>query len=338
VPDSFVDQLPKAELHVHLEGTLEPEMMLRLATRNAVELPWSSVDELRAAYSFTGLEHFLSLYFRGCQVLHRRADFYELTLAYLERAAAQGVARAEMFFGPQTFLDVGIAMADQLNGILAAIADARQHWSIDGALLISAQRHRSEADALELLELVQPWSSSIAGFGLGSAERGNPPAKFQNYFAACRAAGFPTTIHAGEDGPADYVRQALDLCQVDRIDHGVAAATDTDLVARLRDERVPLTMCPLSNRQLGVVDDLSQHPLRQLYDAGVLVTVNSDDPPYFGGYVNENYTAVQEHLGFGPDELAALAANSFTASFADDAAIAHSLAAVGRHAHSANMP
>jgi adenosine deaminase len=314
VPDTIQD-LAKAELHVHLEGTLEPDMLLNLARRNQVPVPWSSVDELRAAYRFTGLEHFLPLLFQGAAVLRTRPDFYDLTLAYLGRAARQNVVRAEVFFGAQTFLDLGIPIADQLEGVLAALADGRAEWGIDGALILTAQRHRTEAAALELFELVQPWAGSILGFGLGAAERGNPPAKFAAYYALARQRGFRTTIHAGEDGPASYVTEALDVCHPDRIDHGVAAAGDPDLVARLRDEGIPLTMCPLSNLSLRVVDRLEDHPLRRLLEAGVLVTVNSDDPPYFGGYINENYAAVRDHLGLDDDALATLARNSFTASF-----------------------
>jgi adenosine deaminase len=331
---SFLTGLPKAELHVHLEGTLEADLMFQLAERNDVPLPWPSQAQLRAAYSFSGLEDFLALYFQGCRVLRRRPDFYDLTWNYLRRSAAQGVIRAEMFFGPQSFLDVGVPIEEQLEGILEAIRDAEQAWGIEGALLISAHRHRSEADALELLNLVQPWAASITGFGLGSAERNNPPSKFVNYFAACRERGFATTIHAGEEGPAAYVREALDLCRVDRIDHGNAAITDPALVERLRDERIPLTMCPLSNLKLGVVSTLSQHPIGALMTAGVLVTLNSDDPSYFGGYLNENYAAVQADLGFKDDDLAALARNSFTASFSSPSDVARQIALVDRYVQS----
>ncbi len=212
----------------------------------------------------------------------------------------------------------------------AALADGRAEWGIDGALILTAQRHRTQAAALELFELVQPWAESIIGFGLGAAERGNPPAKFAGYYARARQRGFRTTIHAGEDGPAGYVREALDVCHPDRIDHGVAAAGDPDLVARLRDEGVPLTMCPLSNLSLRVVGRLADHPLRRLLEAGLLVTVNSDDPPYFGGYVNENFAAVRDHLGLDDHALATLARNSFTASFADPAEVARAAGRGGR--------
>jgi adenosine deaminase len=329
--DAFIAALPKAELHVHLEGTLEPDEMLRLAARNGVALPWRSEQEVRAAYAFTGLEHFLAVYFEGCRVLRRREDFYDLARGYLRRAAEQGVRRAEMFFGPQTFLDAGVPISDQLGGILDAVRDARSSWGIEGALLLGAQRHRTEAAALEMLDVVQPWKDSILGFGLGSAERGNPPSKFAAYFAACQAQGFRTTCHAGEEGPASYVREALDVCGVERIDHGFTAAADPDLVTQLADQGIPLTMCPLSNLRLRVTDDLNTYPIARLADAGVTVTVNSDDPPYFGGYVNENYAALAEHLGLGRPDLAALARNSFIASFAPPEEKAEALASVDAH-------
>ena len=313
--DAFIARLPKAELHVHLEGTLEPEMMLSLAARNGVHLPWSNVDELRREYRFTGLEHFLRLLFRGAQVLRRREDFFDLTLAYLARAAAQGVRRAEMFFGPQTFLNAGVPIADQVEGVLDAIRDAARSWNIDAALIVTAQRHRTQREALELFDLVRPWADRVLGFGLGAAERGNPPGKFAEYFAVCRSRGFRTTIHAGEDAPATYVWEALDVCKPDRIDHGTAAATDQHLVARLRDAGITLTMCPLSNVALRVVPSIEQHPLARLLRAGVRVTVNSDDPPYFGGYIKENYAAVYDGLGLSMAELGTLARNSFLGSF-----------------------
>ncbi|MDT7563148.1 MAG: adenosine deaminase [Pseudonocardiales bacterium] len=327
----FIDALPKAELHVHLEGTLEPDEMFRLAARNGITLPWKSTDALRALYSFTGLEHFLPLYFEGCKVLCRREDFYDLAAAYLRRAASEGVRRAEMFFGPQTFLDRDIPTADQLGGILDAIADARTDSGIDGALIVTAQRHRTGAAALELLEALRPFRDSILGIGLGSAEAGNPPSKFARFFAAARDEGYRLTCHAGEEGPPSYIREALDLCGVERIDHGYTAAQDPDLVARLADDGIPLTMCPLSNLRLQVTADLSTYPIAEFMKAGVIVTVNSDDPPYFGGYVNENYAALQQHLGLGPRELAALARNSFLGSFADQSEIDRALAAVAEH-------
>jgi adenosine deaminase len=316
VSADLIADLPKSELHVHLEGTLEPTMLLDLAARNDIEVPWHDVEELRQAYRFDGLEHFLALLFRGASVLRQRQDFYDLTAAYLTRAHRDGVRRAEMFFGPQTFLDAGVDIGVQLDGVLSAIDDAGRDLGIDGALIVTAQRHRTQDAALELVELTRPWHHRLLGFGLGGAERGNPPAKFVDYFAACRRLGVRTTIHAGEDGPSSYVREALDLCHPERIDHGVTAADDPDLVKRLADERIPLTMCPLSNQRLQVTPDLEKHPLLELHDAGVLVTINSDDPPYFGGYVNDNYRAVATALELSDAVLAELAANSFRASFA----------------------
>ncbi|WP_405058778.1 adenosine deaminase [Kribbella sp. NBC_01505] len=329
--DGFIAGLPKAELHVHLEGTLEPEMLFMLAARNEIELPWSDLDELRAAYRFTGLEHFLPLLFKGASALRRSQDFYDLTHAYLTRAAADGVRRTEMSLGVQSFLDSGIPIGDQIDSALAAIADARRDLRIDGALMVTSQRHRSQAAALEVLDLIAPWSDQIIGIGLGAAERGNPPGKFAEYYETARARGYRTTIHAGEDGPADYVREALDVCRPNRIDHGVAAATDPALMTRLRDEGIPLTVCPLSNVALQVVPSMAEHPLRMLHEAGVVVTVNSDDPPYFGGYINDNYEAIHEHLGLDQATLAELARASFRASFDDPARIAEHLAAIDEY-------
>ncbi|MCA1184929.1 MULTISPECIES: adenosine deaminase [unclassified Saccharopolyspora] len=328
--DPFIPALPKAELHVHLEGTLEPELLFALAARNGVDLPWPDVEQVRAAYEFTGLEHFLALLFRAASVLRTGQDFYDLAHAYLARADADGVRRAEMFLGVQTFLDAGVPIADQLDPVLAAIDDARAECGIDGALLVTSQRHRTQGAALEVLDLIRPWGERVLGVGLGAAERGNPPAKFADYYATARARGYRTTIHAGEDGPAEYVREALDVCRPDRIDHGVAAIDDPELVARLRDAAVPLTVCPLSNVALRVVPSMAAHPLRALVEAGVLVTVNSDDPPYFGGYLNDNYEAVRAHLGLGRAALAELARNGFRASFDDPARIAAHVADVDR--------
>jgi adenosine deaminase len=329
--DAFVATLPKAELHVHLEGTLEPELLFALAARNQVDLPWPDVDQARAAYTFTGLEHFLPLLFRAAGVLRRGQDFYDLAHAYLTRAAADGVRRSEMFLGVQTFLDAGVPIAEQIDSVLAAIADARADLGIDGALIITAQRHRTQAAAMEVLELIEPWRDRLLGIGLGAAERANPPAKFADYYVAARARGYRTTIHAGEDGPADYVREALDVCRPDRIDHGVTAAGDPDLLARLRDEAIPLTVCPLSNVALRVVPSMAAHPLRAMFEAGLLVTINSDDPPYLGGYVNDNYEAVRTHLGLDRAALAALARNSFRASFDDPQRVAAHLASIDEH-------
>jgi adenosine deaminase len=310
-----IEELAKAELHVHLEGTLEATDLLRLARDNDVEVPYETVEDVNAAYEFSNLQSFLVVFFQGCRVLRRREDFAGLAATYLRRAAADGVTRAEVFFGPQTFLANGIPVADQLEGIFDGFAQAREETGIDAALIPSAQRHRSEDDALAMLEAVMPWADRIVGFGLGSSELGNPPSKFVRYFAAARERGFRTTCHAGEEGPASYVWEALDLCHVDRIDHGVAAATDPALVERLVRDQVPLTMCPVSNLRLKVVPDLASHPIRGLLDAGALVTVNSDDPTYFGGHVGDNYRRLRDEAGFSEDELVQLARNSLVAAW-----------------------
>jgi adenosine deaminase len=313
--DDFIRGLPKTDLHMHLEGSIEPELMLRLAERNGIALRWNNPGEMRAAYQFKDLQSFLDLYFEGCRVLVHERDFYDVTRAYLHRATADGVVHAELFIGPQSFTERGTPIAALMNGVLAAIDDAARDSGISAGLLISAHRHRSEAEALDVLRSIQPWSERIAGIGMGGAEIGNPPSKFVNYFRAARDAGFRTTIHAGEEGPAAYVREAVELLNVDRIDHGIACAGDPDLVAELVRKAIPLTVCPLSNLRLNVVPSLEVHPLKQLLDAGVKVTVNSDDPPYFGGYVTENLIACHHALGLTLADIATLARNGFSAAF-----------------------
>jgi adenosine deaminase len=324
----FIAGLPKAELHVHLEGTIEPHDMFAFAARNDVELPWPSQSALAEAYDYTGLDDFLSLYWQGCRALCTQADFYDLTLNYLRRAAREGIVRAEMSFSPQNFLSRDIPVATQLDGIDDAIRDARVELGIHGELIIVAQRHRTEVEALDLLEQLRPHRDRLLGVGLGGPELGNPPSKFAHFFSAARQQGYRTTIHAGEEGPAGYVREALDVCQVERIDHGYTAANDPDLVRRLAEKGIALTMCPLSNLRLKVVDDLSTYPLPMLLDAGVLVTINSDDPPYFGGRLNANYEAVGRSLGLTRETLAQLARNGFTGSFASPEDVAAGVAAV----------
>jgi adenosine deaminase len=310
-----VEGLPKAELHVHLEGTLEADHLLDLARKHDVDLPWRTVEEVRAAYAFTDLQSFLDVFFVGCRVLRERQDFADLAHRYLVRAAADGVVRAEVFFGVQTFLALGVPLADQLDGILDGFARARDETGIDAALITSAQRQRTEDDALAMVDAVMPWADRIVGFGLGSTELGNPPSRFARYFATVRDRSFHATAHAGEEGGPEYVREALDV-GVQRIDHGVRSVEDPDLVALLARDQVPLTMCPLSNQRLQVTPDLATHPLQTLLDAGVLVTVNSDDPSYFGGYVADNYRAVQDALDLSDDDLDQLARNSLSATWA----------------------
>lgn len=325
---TFIAGLPKTELHVHLEGTIEPHDMFAFAARNDIELPWPSQSTLADAYDYRDLDDFLSLYWQGCEALRTQADFYDLTLNYLRRAAREGIVRAEMSFSPQNFLSRSISLATQLDGIDEAIRDAQTELGIRGEVIIVAQRHRTEADALDLLSLLRPHRDRVLGVGLGGPELGNPPGKFARFFAAARQQGYRTTIHAGEEGPAGYVREALDVCQVERIDHGYTAASDPDLVRRLADERIALTMCPLSNQRLHVIDDLARYPVQKLLDAGVAVTINSDDPPYFGGWLNANYEAVGRSLDLTRETLAQLARNGFTGSFASPRDVATGVAAV----------
>jgi adenine deaminase len=326
--DAFIRGLPKAELHMHLEGSIEPETMLALAERNHLRLRWDTPEALRAAYDFADLQSFLDLYYDGCRVMAQAQDYYDVTLTYLRRAHEDGVLRAEFFVGPQNATQRGIPMAAVMEGVLAAVHDAEDQWSISAGLLIIAQRHRSEADAIALLDAAMPWADRIAGFGLGGAERDHPPNKFAAYFRRCRDRGFRITAHAGEEGPAAYVRDAAETIGVDRVDHGVACMDDPTLVQFLADRKVPLTVCPLSNVRLRVVDSLAAHPLRAMLAAGLNVSVNSDDPAYFGGYVNDNLLACRGALGLSAAEIATLARNSFAAAFMPPAGIQRCIALV----------
>ncbi|KAL3491229.1 adenine deaminase [Aspergillus germanicus] len=316
----FIKGIPKAELHMHIEGCIKPDLMFVLAKRNGVALPWESPEALQAAYKFDNLQSFLSLYFEGCKVLVTKQDFYDVTYAYLVRAHTDNVVRAELFIGPQTFIEKGVPLSDLIEGVLAAIRDAERVLGISAGLIISTHRHRSEADALTLLDQIMPWKENIIGIGMGGAEKPHPPSKFARYFAECRKRGFRTCIHAGEEGPSDYVRQAVEDLQVDRIDHGIACLSDAALVVELVARRIPLTVCPVSNVKLGVVPSMDVHPLRDLLDAGVVVTINSDDPPYFGAYINENFLQCQAALGLGFEQITVLARNSIMASFVDEEA------------------
>jgi adenosine deaminase len=311
----FIEGLPKAELHLHIEGTIEPETMLRLAERNRVALPYGSVEALRAAYQFGELQDFLDLYYQGMAVLQTEEDYFDMTWAYLEKARTQNVIHAEIFFDPQGHTSRGIAFETALDGIWRALEDGDKRLGIGSQLIMCYLRDRDVGEAMATLEQALPHRDRIIGVGLDSAERGNPPGKFREVFERARAQGFLTVAHAGEEGPAGYVREALDLLHVARIDHGVRALDDPVLVARLARERVALTVCPLSNVRLRVVDDIRHHPLRTMMEKGLFVTVNSDDPAYFGGYVNENFLAVQQGLGLSDEDLAQLARNSFEAAF-----------------------
>ena len=313
----FVASLPKAELHLHIEGTFEPELMFAIAARNGVSLPYASVDEVRAAYAFSNLQDFLDIYYAGAGVLIEARDFYDLTRAYLTRAHAQNVRHAEIFFDPQTHTERGVHFDTVVDGIGRALDDARERLGLTSRLIMCFLRHLDEAAALRTLDAAMEHRDRIVAVGLDSSERGNPPGKFREVFRRAREAGFLAVAHAGEEGPPQYIRDSLDLLEVVRIDHGNAALEDPELVAELVRRRVPLTVCPLSNLKLCVVDDMAGHPLGRMLDLGLVATVNSDDPAYFGGYVNENYVAVGEALDLTREQLVRLARNSFEASFLD---------------------
>ena len=315
---SFVAGLPKAELHLHIEGTLEPELAFRIAEGNGVTLPYSSVDDLRAAYRFSNLQEFLDVYYACAGVLMESRDFYDLTWAYLERAHADNVRHAEIFFDPQTHTARGVEFATVVDGISRALDDGRDKLGLTSRLILCFLRHLDEADALKTLDAAMQYRDRIVGVGLDSGERGNPPRKFERVFRRAREAGFVPVAHAGEEGPAEYVREALDFLEVTRIDHGNNSLDDPDLVAELVRRRIPLTVCPLSNLMLCVVDDMAAHPLKRMLELGLVVTVNSDDPAYFGGYVNDNYVAVAEALGLGEADIAKLARNSIEAALIDE--------------------
>ena len=328
--DTLIAQLPKCELHIHVEGSLEPELMFALARRNGISLPYASVEAVRQAYRFGNLQDFLDLYYRGMSVLITEQDFYDLAWAYFERAHADNVRHVEMFFDPQGHTSRGISFATVIEGLSRAIADAGQKLGVNASLIMCFLRHLDEADAERTLDRALPFKDRIVGVGLDSSERGNPPGKFKRVFDRARQAGFFLTAHAGEEGPPSYVWEALDVLGVARIDHGVRAVEDQALVGRLAREQVPLTVCPLSNVRLRVVDDLAHHPLRRMLDKGLMVTVNSDDPAYFGGYVNENYRASAQALGLGRDEIAALVRNGIKASLMTTAEKDKALADVDR--------
>ncbi|RPI27526.1 MAG: adenosine deaminase [Actinomycetota bacterium] len=309
--------MPKAELHVHLEGTLEPGLLLELAGRHRVVLPYRSPSEVRAAYRFSGLPSFLELYYRNLAVLRDEEDFRRLTLAYLERAADDGVRHAEVFFDAQSHTARGVPLGAVIEGIWAGLAEGERLHGMSTRLIMCFLRDRDVGEAERTLTEALAYRGRLAGVGLDSAERGHPPGAFAGVFARARAEGLAAVAHAGEEGPAGYVREALDELRVRRIDHGVHVADDPELVERLRRERVPLTMCPLSNVKLGVVPRLEEHPLKRLLDAGLVVTVNSDDPAYFGGYIVDNLVAAQEALGLRRRDLVRLARNSFEAALLD---------------------
>lgn len=311
--------LPKAELHLHIEGTFEPELIFTIAGRNGVRLKYPDVGALRRAYAFTNLQSFLDVYYEAMAALRAEQDFYDLTIAYLRRAALEGVRHAEIFFDPQAHIKRGVAMATVVEGISQALADGRRELGTTSHLILCFLRDMTAESAMATLESALPFRDRIVAVGLDSAEVGNPPSKFAAVFDRARAEGFLTVAHAGEEGGPEYVWEALDLLHVKRVDHGVRSLEDPRLVARLRDERIPLTVCPFSNVRLCVVPSLEAHPLRRMMEAGLTCTVNSDDPAYFGGYVGENLEATAKALALSDADVVALARNSFDASFIDDA-------------------
>jgi len=320
--DDFLRALPKAELHLHIEGSLEPETVFRLAQKHGIALKYPTVEALRAAYDFSDLQSFLDIYYAGADVLRDEQDFYEMTWAYLEKAHADGVVHTEIFFDPQTHTARGVPFDVFMPGFKRALDDGQSKLGIGSRMVMCFLRHLSEDDALATLAAAEPWKAWITAVGLDSSEVGHPPSKFERVFAKAREAGYLTVAHAGEEGPPEYVIEALDLLKVSRIDHGVRSEEDPALMTRLARERIPLTVCPLSNVKLCVFKTMADHNLRRLLDQGLVVTINSDDPAYFGGYVGENYRQVQEALNLSTAEIATLARNSIEAAFlpADDKA------------------
>jgi adenosine deaminase len=313
--EHFIQSLPKVELHLHIEGSLEPELMFELARRNGVALPYDSVEEIRAAYQFSNLQEFLDLYYQGMAVLRTRRDFHDLTRAYLDRVAQDNVRHVEIFFDPQGHTERDVPFAEAIEGILDALAEGERDLGITSGLILSILRHLPEEDALKTLEAALPYRERLLGLGLDSSELGHPPSKFTRVFEKARNLGLKVMAHAGEEGPPAYVWEALDLLKVDRIDHGNRSLEDPALVKRLVAEGLTLTICPLSNHKLCVVEDLTQHPLKRMLDLGLKVTVNSDDPSYFGGYMGDNYRAVAQALDLNRAEIAQLARNGIEGAF-----------------------
>ena len=313
--EKFICNLPKAELHLHIEGTLEPELMFKLAERNQIQLPFESVAAVKKAYNFQNLQSFLDIYYQGTQVLQQEQDFYDLTWAYLEKAASQNVRHAEIFFDPQSHTERGIPFKIVHGGIYRALEDARSEFGLSSQLILCFLRHLSCEQAMATLSEALPYKDTIVAVGLDSSEQDNPPVKFQEVFERARAENFLTVAHAGEEGPPEYIWQALKLLEVSRIDHGVRSVEDAELVDYLIERQIPLTVCPLSNVKLKVFDSMEQHNLKKLLNLGLCVTINSDDPAYFGGYIAENYQAAAEALNLSQEEIYQLAKNSFRASF-----------------------
>jgi adenosine deaminase len=329
---AFIRGLPKAELHLHIEGSLEPEQMFEFARRNRVALPFATVEDVRAAYAFSNLQDFLDIYYQGAGVLQTEADFHDLAMAYFRRVAADGCRHVELFFDPQTHTDRGLPFRVAIEGLLSGMAEAEKALGVTSSLILCFLRHLDESAALATLTAAEPWLDRLAGVGLDSSEVGHPPAKFARAFAAAREQGLKLVAHAGEEGPPAYVWEALDVLKVDRIDHGNRALEDPALVKRLAETGMTLTVCPLSNLKLCVIDDLKAHPLKRMLDLGLHATVNSDDPAYFGGYLGANWTETAAAVGLSRDDLVTLAKNSFTGSFLPAEAVAKHLAAIDAYA------
>lgn len=313
--DAFIKGLPKAELHLHLEGSFEPEQMFQIAKRNQIEIPYANVDALKKAYEFSKLQDFLDIYYTGMNVLQNEQDFYDLTKAYLTKVAAENTKHVEVFYDPQGHTERGVPFETALNGVYNALKIEGAKLGVTFKLIICFLRHLDEASAIQTLNEAVKYKHMIDGVGLDSSELGNPPSKFVNVFKQAKAAGFKLVAHAGEEGPVEYVYEALDLLNIDRIDHGNRCMDDPKLVERIAKSQMALTVCPLSNTKLCVVDDMKNHPLKTMLDAGLLATINSDDPAYFGGYMNANYSAVANGLNLSKQDLVTLAKNSFTGSF-----------------------
>jgi adenosine deaminase len=330
---AFIAGLPKAELHLHIEGSLEPELMFALAKRNRLSLPFASVEEVRAAYSFSNLQDFLDIYYQGAAVLLTEEDFHDLAMAYFRRAAADNVRHAEIFFDPQTHTDRGVPLATVMEGLNAAVVRARTELGLSVHLILCFLRHLDEAAAFATLAAAEPFLGSLLGVGLDSSELGHPPAKFARVFAAARSQGLKLFAHAGEEGPPAYVWEALNALHIDRLDHGNRALEDAALVTRLVQEQMTLTVCPLSNQKLCVVKDLQQHPLPRMLQLGLRATVNSDDPAYFGGYVNDNFLALAERGLLDAAQCTTLARNSFLGAFLPDEVRQQHLSAINHYAN-----
>lgn len=314
----LIAKLPKAELHLHIEGSLEPELMFSLAQKNTISLPYKTIEEVKHAYNFTSLQSFLDIYYAGANVLINESDFFDLTWAYLLRCHAQNICHTEIFFDPQTHTSRGIAFKTVIDGITKALQKGEQELGISSFLIMCFLRHLSEENAFETLKASLPFKDKIIGVGLDSSEVGHPPSKFQRLFLECKKVGYKIVAHAGEEGDSSYIWEAINLLQVERIDHGIRCDEDESLVTLLIEKQIPLTVCPLSNVKLRAVKNMQEHNILKLLRQGVLVTVNSDDPAYFGGYVNENYEAICENLDLSKEELKTLASNSFKASFLSD--------------------